>query len=437
MRNRIDEYLAKRADLTPRPLVAGPVASIDQVVVIPVLDESGRLFQTIESLATNPRVALDRTLVICVVNNRALPFAEAASIEDNQRALARLAALVCDGHAGLRLGYVDASSRGYELPEKSGVGLARKIGLDFGLSVLARNDAPRGLLFSLDADTLVESNYLPAVRDHFDARNTWAAAVSYAHPLLGAPEIVAGIVCYETFLRYHVLGLRHARSPYAFHSIGSTMVCRGDAYAAVAGMNQRLAGEDFYFLQQLAKTGGVQTIAATTVHPSSRPSTRVPFGTGARIRRFLAGGEHEYEVYDPASYSILKAWFSCVSECLDADADVLLSRATAITPPLKDFLEAQHFAQTWPRLQANASSPQYLLAQFHGWFDGFKTLKFIHYLRDHGFPERDLFESVARLLEWMGTPGDIASAQPAIEDQMRLLRRLRDRSDQSDPTDRL
>ena len=39
--------------------------------------------------------------------------------------------------AGLRIGYIDASSEGYEIPDnEGGVGMARKIGMDMALNLL-------------------------------------------------------------------------------------------------------------------------------------------------------------------------------------------------------------------------------------------------------------------------------------------------------------
>ena len=37
-------------------------------------------------------------------------------------------------------------------------------------------------------------------------------------------------------------------------------------------------------------------------------------------------------------------------------------------------------------------SPEQFLRQFHQWFDGFRTLKFIHALRDAGLPEQASFK---------------------------------------------
>ncbi len=422
---RIQEYLLKRAGLETRPLVSRSRENVHQVVVIPALAEKENLFKTLDSLARNPVADLQRTLVICVVNNRVLH--PSADIKNNSETLSILDAAhrtVCRGltncgqnppelvdalERGLRLAYIDASSPGRELSDKSGVGAARKIGLDWGLSILDASHADPGVLLSLDADTWVDPNYLEAARACFSRPNAWAAAFPFAHRLEGSPAEIAAIVCYEIFLRYHVMGLAYACSPYAFHSIGSAMACTADAYVAVSGMNQRQAGEDFYFLQQLAKTGRVDAIRGTTVYPSPRPSHRVPFGTGQRVRRFIDASQEEYLLYDPRCYAVLKAWLSHVSQhlhdtvCLrstNCGADSLRSHAADISPALARFLDEQEFMAVWPRLQHNARDSSRLHDQFHRWFDGFKTLKLIHYLRERELPMCDMFEAVTALLKW-------------------------------------
>ncbi len=428
MSERVSRYLTRKADLESRPLEWARCDRIEQAVVIPVLAERDRLFETLDTLAANPAEDLRKTLVICVVNNRAEPDARAQDIADNLDTLARLRARQA-GDPRLRLGIVDAASPGRELPSKGGVGLARKIGLDWALAVMHESGAPAPLLLSLDADTHVETNYLAAVREHFESRKAWAAVVSYAHRLDGPPEQVAAIICYELFLRYHVLGLAFAGSPYAFPSIGSTMACTGEAYAAVSGMNRRQAGEDFYFLQELAKTGGVDQVFTTTVRPSSRGSHRVPFGTGQRIRRHLDGGEDEYRLYDPRSYGILRAWLGLVATHLEMDGDGLLERAGEAAPALRAYLAAAGFASAWEGLRRNAAGPEQLLRQFHRWMDGFRTMKLVHFLRANGYPECGMFEALHDLLARLGEPWPFPEPEAMrneIAAQQALLEGLRE-----------
>ena len=61
--------------------------------------------------------------------------------------------------------------------------------------------------------------------------------------------------------------------------MGSTIICRVDAYIAVGGMPKKKAGEDFYFMQSLAKHTDIFYIDDILVFPSSRSEKRVYLGT--------------------------------------------------------------------------------------------------------------------------------------------------------------
>jgi hypothetical protein len=164
-------------------------------------------------------------------------------------------------------------------------------------------------------------------------------------------------------------------------------------------MNRRQAGEDFYFLQELVKTGKVGRVTETTVHPSARVSDRVPFGTGATIGRHLSGEDDGSIVYHPSCYRIVGDWLSLVEDCLEQTAPDLLDRSAAISPQLEAFLIRNNFEKSWPRLQHNAPDLESLLRQFHRWFDGFRTLKLIHHLRDNGYPRQPIFDAIRELID--------------------------------------
>ncbi len=386
------KYLRRSAGSFERPLISDGLGGIKNVVVIPALAEEQHLFNTLDCLAVQPSDEIACTLVIIVVNNRCFPFAQDEEIADNHQTLLHLERMMLSTNK-LRLGYVDASSAGYELGPKMGVGDARRIGLDHGLKVLVDNDEIRGLLISLDADSRVDSNYFAEIRGHFEISKMSAAVVAYAHRLDGTHGEIEAIVSYELFLRYHAAGLAWAGSPYAYPAIGSTMVCRADAYVAAGGMNRRQAAEDFYFLQQLQKTGGVDLIRQTRVRPSCRPSHRVPFGTGATIARLLKESVATYRIYNAGTYRILKLWLECVLARLGKPARELLEEVDALHPGLADHFNKRGFHEAWERLQQNSANDDQLRAQFHIWFDGFEALKLIHFLRDDGYPLQSLEEA--------------------------------------------
>ncbi len=395
MTHKLEGYLSKRTNLDNYPFAIEPsVRKPEIVIVIPALAEADNLPNTLDSLAQCNPALLDKTLVLIVVNNRTTEYIELEIVENNQRTIEWLNAA---SFPHMHLSYIDASSSGKELKAKEGVGAARKIGMDRALATLYDSDHESPLIVCLDADTLVEPNYLDAVHRYAQRNDAWAGVIDYAHPLPNHEREQAAIVSYELFLRYQHLALRWAKSPYAFHTIGSTIVCTPEAYAAVSGMNKRAAGEDFYFLQQLSKTGAIGFIHDTTVYPSARISWRVPFGTGKRVGRFMAETHEEYRVYACASYGILKQWLFTVEKQLDATAESLLASAKAIHPELNIYLNSQNFTEQWPKLQGQSSTSEKLRAQFHSWFDGFKTLKLIHHLRDNAYPDQPTFTAYSEL----------------------------------------
>ena len=414
-------YLRKYA-LDRWPLVAGELTGIDQVVAMPVLAERDRLFSTLAALSRNHEEEIRRTLVICVVNNRG-PHLVASEIRENNRdTISGLHALVrgdlpsaefpADAslvgnfreilNNGLRVAYIDASSPGNEMPDKGGgVGLARKIAMDKSLRVFDYASSAVKLIFCLDADTEVENNYLSAVRAFFAWEEMAAAVIAYAHRDIADSLHTAAIRSYEIFLRYYVLGLSYAGSPYAFHTVGSTMICTADAYVAVRGMNTREAAEDFYFLTKLAKVCAIGTITTTQVHPSARCSNRVPFGTGRQMIRFLEEGKREYMLYDPQVFLILKRWLAAVNSFPDRGGRELQMIADEIAPGLGAFLRIKRFGEAWDKIRDNCRDGAVLTHQFSCWFDGFKTLKLIHFLTENAYPRIAMFTAVRQLLEMM------------------------------------
>lgn len=397
MKDVTAKYLAKQANLAKWPLRLADHAGLRRAVVIPALGELRTLFQTLASLAANPAGLLRETLVICVVNNRKPPHVRPEDIEQNAETLRLLRDEAgASASYGLRIGIIDAASPGNELGEQDGVGMARKLGLDWAAAVLSENGHPEGALLSLDADTQVDANYLPAIAAHFDGGNRWAAVLDFEHATDGNSPETAAIVSYETFLRYHVLGLERAGSPYAMHTLGSAMACTCRAYAAVRGMPRKQAAEDFYFLQQLAKTGAVHPLHGTVIHPSARASHRVPFGTGRSISAALDADQGgPCLAAPPTAYRLLGKLFEAIHGQLDEEPSVMLSAVESVYPELAVFLRENGFARDWERIQCHAKSRAQRMSQFHTWFDALQTIRLLHHLRDHGFPEDDVFTCAA------------------------------------------
>ena len=265
-------------------------------VVIPVISEFENVKILLDSLSRNKEK--EKVILIFVVNN--LKSSSKTVKTDNLNLLAYLKSLRKNNKYGLNINFIDAASSENELPEKNGgVGLARKIGMDAALKVFDYNSPNKKIISALDADCRVQNNYLSEIINKINAENISAAYVNFSHSLPEDIENKLAIINYEIFLRYYVLGLKFARSPYDIHTIGSTIIVDFESYIKIGGMNKRKAGEDFYFMEKLAKVVEINTIDSTTVYPSARSSWRVPFGTGQRVGRFLLHKQNEYLLYSP------------------------------------------------------------------------------------------------------------------------------------------
>ena len=445
--SKMGRYLRCYAVRQSRPIRMRSEEGIERVVVIPVLAESASLFKTLARISENRPDLLRSTLILCVVNNHPPQMTTSEAFCDNQKTLSMLWDLLhgampllpvvearCDFEriirSDLRFGFVDASSPGLEIPERDGgVGAARKIGMDAALTLFEREGLHRGEIFCLDADTLVEPNYLEALRRHFHDTRDPAAVVKYAHQNPLEYRLHTAICRYEIFLRAYVIGLSFAGSPYAFHSIGSTMACTARAYVDVRGMNRRKAAEDFHFLNKLAKIGRIGTVSTTTVYPSPRLSTRVPFGTGRSMVRFINGETDEYRLYHADIYTILREWLAEMDADPYRDSGQILEAACKIHPGLKGYLDLSRFPIDWPLICRNCPDAEHLRHQFHVWFDGLKTLRLVRHLSRTAFAPVGMLEGVKDLLQKTGRRIPVIedipheSAEPDLP--FRILRELR------------
>ena len=421
----ISEYL-KKQKLSNWKIELNNSISYNNIIVIPALDELQNIKNLLKSLSKNSKRHLEETLILIVVNNKISESSEI--IEENQKLIKYLQGLK-KSEFRLNIGHIDASSQGKSLPDKiGGVGLARKIGMDLSLNYFDFGNRRKKIFISLDADCLVSENYLEIIIERFNVDNLSAAVINYQHPLPENELEKAAIINYEIFLRYYVLGLKYANSPFAFHSIGSTIIFDVEAYLKVGGMNKKKAAEDFYFLEKLAKRSIIAQINEAFVFPSSRVSYRVPFGTGPRVKRFLDNQQNEYQLYSVNSFEILKRWLEVFSEYkLSDDPRILLDAAKDINIELYNFLHHENFEENWNKIIENSKTNLQLDRQKINWMDGFKTLKLIHYLRDNGFPNENMFLSLFKLFDKTNIKHNIKSKEniPSIEIQLQFLQLLR------------
>lgn len=381
MDKRVYQKYLNRSEIRPlEPSV--PRGKICGAVVIPALAEYAFLPETLSSLAKN-KPGSNSTIVVIVINSS--PKTPSEKVAENAKTLEALRkgdAKFCGGlETGKELFWIDASSGDRQISEKGGVGEARKIGMDSCLELFYLDALNNKLFFCLDADTLVSENYLSAAFEYFDKhKDIQAATVNFAHRTGENAAEHAAIELYENFMRSYVRGLEYAGSPYAFFALGSAIICRAEAYVRAGGMRARNGGEDFYFMQAVSKFGECGVIDNALVQPSARPSDRVPFGTGPKVREIVNG--HELLFYNPEIFKNLKVLLDSVNSLTKPQEfkdlpQILTENCDANT---LEFLKQNDFESVWKKVFKNTKHETiYLQKAFHVWFDAFRTLKYIHF----------------------------------------------------------
>lgn len=293
-----------------------------------------------------------------------------------------------------------------DLPKKhAGVGLARKIGMD---EAVARfHDLNKdGIIICFDADSLCEPNYFVEIENHFSKNpKTPGCAIRYEHPIAGEDfnqNVYDGIINYELFLRYYNQGLHYANLPFAFHTVGSSMAIRSSAYQKQGGMNKRKAGEDFYFLHKIIALGNFTELNSTKVIPSPRTSDRVPFGTGKAINDWIESESAEYLTYDFKIWKILKAFVETIPNLENIDLEHLEFSKSENHQPFIQFLNDNNFQDGLNEIRENSTNHSAFVKRFFVWFNAFRVLKLVHYLRDQQYPNQTIFKEAQNMAKIRG-----------------------------------
>lgn len=353
----VDKYLRKNP---VQELL--PYGKYSEAVVIPAYDELDSIGSTLDSLEKALTKAAIDAAIIVVINHPpgADDFQSVKLLEEiNSGKYSKIHTIYLPNNPG-------------------GVGAARKAGMDTFIHAVPPEEMEKSVIYSLDADTIVEEDYFSDTLP--EVLKGGAVSIPFSHRKAETPALQRAIDDYEAYMTRYVQKLSEAGSPYAFYTIGSAFAVRGDAYIRAGGMKVKPAGEDFYFLQAVAKSSGVRQISSKAlVHPSPRISKRVPFGTGPAVELLLNGGELNI-ISDPAFDALQRfLHIAADSEAL-AEPGVLRNR---LEEKMRIFLEKEGFFDRFGKVaKDNRKRPGKLLKSFHEWFDGLKTLKFLHFFSD-------------------------------------------------------
>jgi hypothetical protein len=440
----IDKYLSQysepEARLQPSPLSHLPEANWDHVVTIPACGEDEFLPGALDSINKCEAVR-NNNKVLCIIvlngneareaefklsnkkmrdwfSNYCTPISDALNPDDScpQSLVA---------WRNIEILIIDRSQKPWLIPADQGVGLVRKIGADVALYLITAGKITSPWIHATDADARVPDDYfLKASESYKSIGGNSLSPSCFIYPYQHIPDpdmeqqdhqrYWSALTEYELWLRYYVAGLQWAGSSYAYPSIGSLLAFDALAYARIRGFPKRMAGEDFYFQNKLAKVGAMITLQGHPVKLLTRASTRVPFGTGQgtiTIDELNSNGQ-AYTVYHPMVFSFVRGFLNAVRNWFqDAELNELERERkfyTALEECQPGHKESNEGYGEWlgnlfaelnlfKNLHAaenRSKSLQGANRQFDDWFDGFRTLKLIHRLRDDLYGSLPLLEAL-------------------------------------------
>lgn len=370
------------------------------VVVIPCYDEPD-IAKTLFSLY-NCHQPNCNVLVVVVINHS--EHSPEAVTGRNAKTFSEIQKLKTISPSWLAVNVLQA----LDLPRKhAGVGWARKIGMDFAISVFNNYDCSDGIIISLDADTLVAENYLQAIFEYFKLKPKTIGATFYFEHFIEDVKLQQAIDLYELYMRYYKNALSFAGFPFSLYTVGSAFCVKAQAYVAQGGMNRRKAGEDFYFLHKLVQHGSIGEINNTVVYPSGRVSNRVPFGTGTAIAKFIEDMSEVCITYRLDSILALTDIFKNSGFMYNNSAfnvDDLTHNHI-----LKTFLTETAFVDEISALRNNCATIDSFTKRFYHFFNAFRILKWLNYAVDNFYGQNNVIDESIKLLRMLGFDYDESS----------------------------
>jgi glycosyltransferase involved in cell wall biosynthesis len=396
----IDLYLKRYA--WPATLFGSkPSSNFCLSVIIPSYEET-ELLKTLEQLRQNEEPGADVEVMVIINQSEDCNDSTSEANRVTYEAAMHFTKQTMPGWLKFHIFWIQ------DLPVKhAGVGLARKIGMDEALKrIRETGNVNKGVLVCLDADCLIDKNYLKTIAIHFVKHPTSpGCSINFKHQKAENNQIQSAIDAYELHLRYHVHALRYCRFPHAYYTIGSSMACRAEAYALAGGMNRRKAGEDFYFLHKIIPRGNFTEIKETTVYPSPRASHRVPFGTGRAVSKQI-NQNGPFLTYNWKSFDPLRQFIDLVPQFRQMTSFGISETIKGLPVPIAQFLlQIDASRQIQNILQKTNRAESYQKA-FYQWFNGFTVLKYLHFVRDHFYEDEPINQAANTLLHVLGKVED-------------------------------
>jgi hypothetical protein len=368
-------------------------------VAIPCFDEPD-LIKSLESLASCTHPASLVTVIIVVNSSDCSPD---TILLRNEETIQSVLAWQKEFQPFYRLRLLHASA----LPSKwAGVGWARKIAMDEAIRCLECSGMEEGILISFDADSYVSKNYFIAIESAFSKNPGFHFVIlNFSHPIDDenlSNSMRQGIIQYELYLRYLRNAMQWCGYPHAIHTVGSSFAVKATSYVKQGGMNRRQAGEDFHFLHKIVLLGNYGFVQDATVFPASRVSHRVPFGTGAALKRWEEGNQELFSAYALKWFASLRPLLNDPGYFYLNDKETWKDKCDQFDPFLNTYFSQTGTADRLNELKHNCADVKTFGKRFFHLINAFWIIQYLNLSESEPAGKGVLSEEATKLLSKLG-----------------------------------
>jgi len=174
-------------------------------------------------------------------------------------------------------------------------------------------------------------------------------------------------------------------------------------------MNRRQAGEDFHFLHKMVLLGKYGVVKDATVYPAARISHRVPFGTGAALKKWEQGDTELYSAYALKSFGTLCPFFRNPGLLFNADRTTWKEMIEQLDPVLQNYLELTETLNRLDELKKNCADMKMFTRRFYHLVNAFWIIQYLNHCESRDEGKGILVEEASKLLTKLelATSGDL------------------------------
>ncbi len=163
-------------------------------------------------------------------------------------------------------------------------------------------------------------------------------------------------------------------------------------------MNRRQAGEDFHFLHKMVLLGEYGVVKDATVYPAARISHRVPFGTGAALKKWEEGDRELYSAYALKSFDTLRPLFRNPGLLFDADRTIWKELIEQLNPVLQNYLVQTETLDQLDELKKNCADRKMFTRRFYHLVNAFRIIQYLNLCESNEGGKGILVEEASKLL---------------------------------------